>query len=104
MPVIDPQDIHSLSEFQRNAKDHIRKMKRTRRPVVLTVNGRAAVVIQDIESYSKASGERAREAEIAAVLEGLAQARAGLGRPIEVLDREFRARRLGAKKSRRKSA
>lgn len=102
--MIDPKDVHSLSDFQRNAKGHIRRMKKTRRPVVLTVNGKAAIVIQDIETYSRTAAERVRESEITAVLEALEQARAGMGRPIEDFEREFKARRNAARKNRRKSA
>lgn len=102
--MINPRDVHSLSDFQRNAKGHIRKMKKTRRPVVLTVNGKATLVIQDIDAYSRTEMDRARESEVEAVLEALKQARAGLGRPIEEFEREFKARRSATRKSRRKSA
>ena len=40
-------DIHSLTDFQRNVKDHLKHLKETGRPEILTVNGKAAVVVQD---------------------------------------------------------
>jgi PHD/YefM family antitoxin component YafN of YafNO toxin-antitoxin module len=43
--------IHSLSHFQRNAKSFVRRLKKTRQPAVLTVNGRAELVVQDAASY-----------------------------------------------------
>lgn len=46
-------DIHSLTDFQRNVKAHLKHLKETGRPVVLTVNGKAAVVVQDAESYQR---------------------------------------------------
>ena len=39
--MIRTSNIRSLSEFQRNAKRHIRRLKKTGRPEVLTVNGRS---------------------------------------------------------------
>ena len=44
-------DIHPLSEFQRGAKAFLAKLKETKTPMVLTVNGKAAAVVQDAESY-----------------------------------------------------
>lgn len=47
------QDIHPLADFKRNTSDFMRQMKKTRRPVVLTVNGKAELVVQDAESYQQ---------------------------------------------------
>jgi hypothetical protein len=49
--MIDVRDIHSLSSFQRKTRDHIRRLRRTGRPEVLTVNGKAELVVQDAEAY-----------------------------------------------------
>lgn len=46
-------DIHSLTDFQRNAKDYVKRLADTKRPEVLTVNGKAQVVIQDAEAYQE---------------------------------------------------
>lgn len=54
--MIDVRDIHSLSSFQRNTREHIRHLKRTRRPEVLTVNGKAELVVQDAEAYQDLVG------------------------------------------------
>lgn len=51
--MIDLHHIYSLSDFQRNAREHIDRLKRTRRPEVLTVNGRAELVVQDTASYQE---------------------------------------------------
>ncbi len=45
--------IHSLSDFQRHAKKHLKEMKRSGKPRVLTVNGKAELVVQDARSYQK---------------------------------------------------
>ena len=47
------QDIQSLSTFKRNTNQLIIQMKETGNPVVLTVNGKAELVVQDAESYQK---------------------------------------------------
>ncbi|MDB5318480.1 MAG: prevent-host-death family protein [Phycisphaerales bacterium] len=46
-------DITSLTEFQRNAKAHVKRLKRTGRPEVLTINGKPEVIVQDAASYQK---------------------------------------------------
>lgn len=49
--MIRATDIHSLTEFTRNAKTYIQKIKETKNPVAITINGEAEVVIQDARSY-----------------------------------------------------
>ena len=45
--------IHSLSHFQRNSKAFIKTLKKSGQPAVLTVNGRAELIVQDAASYQK---------------------------------------------------
>ena len=44
-------DIQSMTAFRRNPGGFMKQLKMSKRPMVLTVNGRAAAVIQDSESY-----------------------------------------------------
>ncbi len=55
--------IKPLTDFLRNSKAHIQKLKQTSEPEILTVNGEAAIVIQDAESYEQmaALAEQARQ-------------------------------------------
>ncbi len=46
-------DIHPMSGFIRDPKTHIQRLRETGRPEVLTVNGKASVVVQDAASYQK---------------------------------------------------
>ena len=39
------QDIRSLTDFQRNTKSHLRRLKRSGRLEVLTVNGKAELIV-----------------------------------------------------------
>jgi len=50
---LDLRNIHPLSEFQRSAKAFLTTLKDTQAPMVLTVNGKASVVVQDAESYQR---------------------------------------------------
>jgi prevent-host-death family protein len=45
-------DIQSLTTFRRRSGDFMKQLKKTRRPVVLTVKGKAAIV-QDAEAYQR---------------------------------------------------
>ena len=49
--MLNTRQIHPMSDFLRNHKAHIARLKETRTPEVLTVNGRAEVVLLDTESY-----------------------------------------------------
>ena len=49
--MVNVQNIHSLTEFKRNANSYIETIRSTKEPIVLTVNGEAAVVVQDAIEY-----------------------------------------------------
>ena len=44
-------DVRPLSDFKRSQAELLQHLKTTRRPLLLTLNGRAEVVIQDAASY-----------------------------------------------------
>ncbi len=75
------------SDFQRNAKDYIRKLKESGKPAVLTVNGEAEVVVQSAEAYQKLMDDRELLDGIRSISRGLEQAKRGKGRAM----REFLA-------------
>ena len=78
------QDIHSLTTFKRNSSSLMKRMKKTGRPLLLTVNGKAEAVVLDPASYQDVADHLDT---IASIRRGLAQARRGEGRPVEeVLD------------------
>jgi hypothetical protein len=41
------QDIHSLSDFKRQTAKFRTRLKKTGNPVVLTINGKAEMIVQD---------------------------------------------------------
>jgi PHD/YefM family antitoxin component YafN of YafNO toxin-antitoxin module len=51
--LIRPEDISSLTDFARNAKTHLDRLRRTGRPELLTVNGKAEVVVQNAAAYQR---------------------------------------------------
>jgi prevent-host-death family protein len=85
-------DIQSLTTFRRRSGDFMRQLKRSKRPVVLTVKGKAAAIVQDAEAYQRlldiAAGADADEG----IRQGLKDAKAGRLRPARDFFREFEAR------------
>lgn len=47
------KDIQSLTTFRRQSGDFMKQLKKTKRPVVLTVNGKAAAIVQDAGAYQR---------------------------------------------------
>src|SRR5262245_4866465 len=90
--MIDLRDIHSLSDFQRNTKEFVKRMKKTRSPVVLTVNGKAELVVQDAESYQALLEAVERAETIEGIRRGLEQMKRGEGRPAREALEELRQR------------
>jgi prevent-host-death family protein len=77
------RDINSLSNFKRNTPEFLRQLKETGHPVVLTINGKAELVVQDTASYQKLL-ERAEQAErMDALRASVADMRAGRVVPAE---------------------
>ena len=91
--MINLMDIHSLSDFQRNVRAHVEHLRRTRRPEVLTVHGRAELVVQNAAAYQKLLDLAANAAAIVAIQRGLNGVEAGTGEaaedPFASLEREF---------------
>jgi prevent-host-death family protein len=86
------RDIHSLTDFKRNTNDFIKQMKETKAPVVLTVNGKAELVVQDAASY-QAMQERLEEIDaVEGIRRGLEQMKRGEGRPAGEVFAEFRGK------------
>ena len=83
------RDIHSLSTFKRDTAKLIRQMKKTGRPVVLTVNGKAELVVQDAESYQRLLEAQDRIDAIDGIKRGLESMKRGRGKPAEKFFQKF---------------
>ncbi len=92
------QDIHSLSDFKRKTVAFMTCMKKNGHPVVLTVNGKAKLVVQDAASYQRLL-ELADQAEMMKFLsESLVDVEAGRTVPaVEALERLGRKHKLNRK-------
>ena len=77
------KDIHPLSDFKRNTPDFIEQLEQSGRPVVLTVNGKAKVVVQDAHSYQKLMDSLDRAETLEAIRLGLEDIKAGRTRPVQ---------------------
>jgi hypothetical protein len=42
----------SLTDFQRNTKSHLKRLEATGRPEILTVNGKAGLIVQNAAAYA----------------------------------------------------
>jgi hypothetical protein len=81
--MLDTRQIHPLIDFLRNHKAHVARLKATRVPEVLTVNGRAEIVVQDAASYQDLLDRLDRMETITAIQEGIASAERGELKPAE---------------------
>ena len=82
------KDIQSLSLFKRYTPKEMAKLKKSGRPLVLTVNGKAEAVVQDAESYQKLC-ERANRLDRAEMMQFLAESKADVDAGRVVPAREF---------------
>ena len=91
-------DIHSISDFKRKTPDFVKQLKKTGRPVVLTMNGRACVVVQDAESYQNMLDILERVKDIDAIREGLADVERGNTMSLDAFDIEMKRKHSALKR------
>ena len=53
MPISITQDIRSITDLKRNTNAILEHIHTTKRPVILTVNGKAEAVLVDAKEYEK---------------------------------------------------
>jgi len=73
-------DIRSLSDFKRNTVALLDRLRETGSPLVLTVNGKAEVVVQDATAYQALLD---RVATIEGIQRGLQDVKAGRMKPAQ---------------------
>jgi prevent-host-death family protein len=82
-------DIHSLTDFKRRTTDFVGQLKRTGHPLVLTVNGKAELVVQDAAAYQRLLELKERLEAIEGIRKGLEAVRRGQTRPAEEVFEEI---------------
>ncbi|HUY12923.1 MAG TPA: type II toxin-antitoxin system Phd/YefM family antitoxin [Terriglobia bacterium] len=84
------KDIQSLTTFRRQSGDFMRQLKKSKRPVVLTVKGKAAAIVQDAEAYQRLLDIAARADTEEGVRQGLDDVAHGRTRPARDVFDEIR--------------
>jgi hypothetical protein len=88
----EPAEVRSVTEFQRNIKEYVGRLKANKSPIVLTVDGHAELVVQDAASYGEILARLERAEAIAGIREGIAQADCGEGIPLELVEDRLRTK------------
>ena len=83
-------DIQSLTTFRRSSGKFLKQLKKTKRPVVLTVNGKAEAVVQDAEAYQRLLDIAAGADVMEAIRQGLDDVAHGRTRPAKTVFDEMR--------------
>ena len=78
--MIDLREIQSVTEFQRNLRFHVKRLKGSRSPMVLTLNGKPELVVQNAEAYQELLDEVEQARFVNAVNAGIKEMESGLGR------------------------
>jgi prevent-host-death family protein len=86
------KDIQSLTNFRRKSAQFLKQLKKSKRPVVLTVNGKAEAVVQDAEAYQRLLDIAARADVHEAIRQGLDDITHGRTRPAREVFNEMRRR------------
>jgi prevent-host-death family protein len=86
------KDIQSLTNFRRKSAQFLKQLKKTKRPVVLTVNGKAEAVVQDAQAYQRLLDIATRADVYEAIRQGLDDIAHRRTRPAEEVFAEFRRR------------
>lgn len=81
--MIDVKSIQSLTDFKRNTTEHLERLRVSRRPLVLTVNGRAECVVLDADYYQHLVDRIEYAESVRAIQEGIDSFARGEGRPAD---------------------
>jgi prevent-host-death family protein len=81
------KDIQSLTTFRGRSGDFMKQLKKSKRPVVLTVKGKTAAIVQDAEPYQRLLDVAASADAVEGIRQGLDDIAHGRTRPAkEVVD------------------
>jgi PHD/YefM family antitoxin component YafN of YafNO toxin-antitoxin module len=85
-------DIQSLTSFRRDSARTLKHLHKSKRPMVLTVKGKAAAVVQDAEAYQRLLDIAASADATEGIRQGLEDVKRGRVRPAREFFAEFEAR------------
>ncbi len=84
------KDIQPLTTFRNNSVKFMKRLKKTRRPIILTVNGKPEAVVQSASEYQRLLDIAAAADVNEAIRQGLEDLREGRTRPANEVFEEIR--------------
>jgi prevent-host-death family protein len=84
------KDIQAMTTFRRNPGKFMKQLKKTKRPMVLTINGKAEAVVQDAEAYQRLLDIAAQADIVEGIRQGLEDVKKGRVRPAHEALEKFR--------------
>jgi len=84
------QDIQPMTTFRNRSADFMKHIRETGRPLILTVNGKAAAVLQDADSYQRLLDLAAQANADEGIRQGLEDMDAGQTRTASEVFNELR--------------
>ena len=84
-------DIQSLTTFRRRSGDLMKQLKKTKSPLILTVKGKAAAILQDADAYQRLLDTAAISDAEEGIRQGLDDAKRGKLRPAQEVFEDFEA-------------
>lgn len=85
------KDIQSLTNFRRNSGKFMKQLKRNKRPLIITVEGKVEAVLQHAATYQRLMDIAARASAKEGIRQGLEDAKAGRVQDIDEFFAEFEA-------------
>jgi prevent-host-death family protein len=86
------KDIQPMTTFRNHSAELMRHLRETKRPVILTVNGKAAAVIQDAEAYQRLLDLAAQAEAAEGIRQGQEDVTGGRTRPARAVFDQLRSR------------
>src|ERR1700733_14776019 len=84
------KDIQPLTTFRNNSVKMMQRLKKTRRPIILTVNGKPEAVVQDAAAYQRLLDLAAQADPEEGLRQGLEDIAKGRTRPARKVFAELR--------------
>jgi prevent-host-death family protein len=84
------KDIQSLTTFRRRSGQFMKQLKKSKRPLILTVKGKAQAVVQDAAAYQRLLDLAAGADVFEAIRQGLDDVANGRTRPARVVFERIR--------------
>ncbi len=84
------EDIQPLTAFRNRSVEMMHQLRKTRRPIILTVNGKPEAVVLGTEAYQRLLDVVAQADEAEALHRSEEERRKGLGRPAREVLEEIR--------------